>query len=122
MGIDIYLEWDGMTTKDHDAQVTGFRIDRGHVGYLREAYHGSPYVTKILLPEAFNDGDGPVEISASVLKERLLSALEAAEKRELEVYHSKKPNPKVLKSFKDFVALVEKLEKAGKHPKVHASY
>ena len=53
MGIDIYMEWDNMTEEDKHAQLTGFSIEHGHVGYLREAYHGNPYVTRFLLKEAF---------------------------------------------------------------------
>ncbi len=32
MGIDIYAQWDGMTTQEEAAQVTGFSIEHGHVG------------------------------------------------------------------------------------------
>jgi len=35
MGTDIYLSWDGMTEEEKKAQVTGWRIDAGKVGYLR---------------------------------------------------------------------------------------
>jgi hypothetical protein len=35
MGTDIYLNFKGKTKKDEDAQVTGFSIDAGKVGYLR---------------------------------------------------------------------------------------
>lgn len=39
MGIDIYMNWDGLTAKDKDAQITGF-VDAGEAGYLRGAYFG----------------------------------------------------------------------------------
>ena len=43
MGIDIYLDWDGMTEADKQARyVGGYDITIGKTGYLREAYHGSP--------------------------------------------------------------------------------
>jgi hypothetical protein len=42
MGIDIYAEWRGQTDAESDAQVAGFSGVHGHVGYLREAYHGGP--------------------------------------------------------------------------------
>ena len=35
MGTDIYLKWDNMSKKDHDDQITGWRIDKGNTGYLR---------------------------------------------------------------------------------------
>ena len=60
MGIDIYAQWDGMTAQEEAAQVTGFSIEHGHVGYLREAYHGEPYATKVLVPEAFETGRAPI--------------------------------------------------------------
>lgn len=56
MGIDVYASWPGMTPADVRAQHTGFSIAHGHTGYLREAYHGSPYATRTLVPEAF-DGE-----------------------------------------------------------------
>lgn len=58
MGIDVYAKWDGQTDAERDAQITGFSIVSGHVGYLREAYHGPPYATKVLFPECFDDGYG----------------------------------------------------------------
>ena len=53
MGIDIYMNWDGITDDEKKAQYTGFSTTSGDVGYLREAYHGGPYATETLLPEAF---------------------------------------------------------------------
>ena len=55
MGIDIYMHWKDQTEEEHKAQLTGFSVTSGDVGYLREAYHGSPYATKFLMPEAFDD-------------------------------------------------------------------
>ena len=52
MGIDIYMHWDDMTDDEKQAQYTGFAT-AGNVGYLREAYHGGPYATQTLVPEAF---------------------------------------------------------------------
>lgn len=71
MGIDIYLEWDDMDEESKKAQATGFCITAGHVGYLREAYHGGPYATRILVREAFEAEDCSARIPASVMKERL---------------------------------------------------
>ena len=55
MGIDIYAKWSGMTREESKAQITGFDTAAGQVGYLREAYHGEPYATRVLVPEAFED-------------------------------------------------------------------
>lgn len=71
MGIDIYLEWDGMTDDDKQNQMTGFSTTSGHVGYLREAYHGGPYATRILCREAFDAESCAAQIPAATLTERL---------------------------------------------------
>jgi len=60
MGIDIYAEWRGMTEEESNAQITGFDAAAGHVGYLREAYHGEPYATRVLVPEAFEQGEATI--------------------------------------------------------------
>jgi hypothetical protein len=33
MGIDICAEWDGMTAAERKAQITGFSVEHGYVGY-----------------------------------------------------------------------------------------
>jgi hypothetical protein len=76
MGIDIYLKWDGMTDEDKEKQVTGMSTIAGEVGYLREAYHGGPYATKILCREAFESDSCEAEIPADVLRERLTHVTE----------------------------------------------
>lgn len=76
MGIDIYLEWDNMDEENKKAQVTGFSTTAGHVGYLREAYHGGPYATRILVREAFDAEECSAQIPAAVMKERLTSVTE----------------------------------------------
>jgi hypothetical protein len=40
MSIDIYARWRDMSAKERDAQITGFSVLHGHVGYLREAPAG----------------------------------------------------------------------------------
>ena len=56
MGIDVYLKWDKMNDEDHKAQLgKGFQTNIGNTGYLREAYHGEPYATQMLVPEAFDE-------------------------------------------------------------------
>jgi hypothetical protein len=125
MGIDIYTRWDGQTEEEKWAQITGFSVVSGHVGYLREAYHGGPYMTQFLLAEAFNpdseDEYGAVEIPAQVLRQRLEQACEILKERSMKVY--KQPaSPEELQSLADFVALVDRLEREGKKPRIVASY
>jgi hypothetical protein len=108
MGIDIYANWDDMTVEEDAAQITGFDAWKGHVGYLREAYHGEPYATKVLVPEAF-EKDG-ARIEAAILRGRLPEALRAAEQREREVYGETDAAEIecTLKSFRVFVELCER--------------
>ena len=110
MGIDIYAEWDRMSMQDKAAQITGFSVEHGHVGYLREAYHGEPYATKVLVPEAFETGRA--RIDAGTLQKRLPDALHAAETRERKVYGvtDAEEIERVLKSYRDFVALCARKE------------
>jgi hypothetical protein len=173
MGIDIYLEWDGMDDENRKAQNTGFSITSGHVGYLREAYHGGPYATRILVREAFESENSTAEIPAAVMRERLTSVTEpvfapnnghnfaqmlmsafsaavagdseyqpvpdstkndttrpmtveeAVVERQQKLYPEDADEmcQRVLKSFRDFVALAEQKEKeTGRPCKVVASY
>lgn len=110
MGIDVYLKWKGQTTAEEEAQYTGFSVQHGHVGYLREAYHGEPYATKVLVPEGWgpDSDENGVPIAAATLRKRLPATLKAAEERERKVYKSS--NREVLKSYEDFVALAERKE------------
>ena len=78
MGIDIYLEWDGQTEAERKKMCTGFSTTSGDVGYLREAYHGGPYATQMLLREAFESEDCRAQIPAAVLRERLTRVTEPA--------------------------------------------
>lgn len=78
MGIDIYLKWDGMDEEAKNAQATGFDTTAGATGYLREAYHGGPYATKMLVREAFESETCEAEIPASILRERLTHVTEPA--------------------------------------------
>jgi hypothetical protein len=122
MGIDIYLLWDGQTKKEKKAQYTGFSVTHGHVGYLREAYHGGPYMTEFLVAEAFKDSGGNgVCIPAKILRERLEQACEILKERSLKIYKEPATEDE-LRSVADFVALATKLEKEGKRPRVYASY
>lgn len=131
MGIDIYTRWDDMTEEDRGAQITGFSVTSGHIGYLREAYHGGPYATRELLPEAFEtepeiEDDEYVRgaaIPADVLEERLPNVLKTVEERERKIYLSDdKQIAEVQKSFVDYVELIRKLEDEGRNPTIIASY
>jgi hypothetical protein len=118
MGIDIYAVWKGQTKEEAEAQITGFSVIDGHVGYLREAYHGGPYATKHLCREAFESETNEAKIPAEVLRERLPETLRLAEEREREVYgvaRREKMAP-VLQSFRDFVALCERKEQETGEP------
>lgn len=123
MGIDIYMKWDGQTKEEEKKQFQGFDCTIGDAGYLREAYHGEPYATKILVPEAF-ESDGEIEISADKLKKRLPKVLETARKRSLKIYNKEtsEEDPEI-KAFSDFVSLAEAKEKElGKPVRIYASY
>jgi hypothetical protein len=123
MGIDIYASWRGMTPEESSAQITGFDATAGRVGYLREAYHGEPYATMVLVPEAFDNGEA--SIRATLLRERLPAALAAAEERERTVYGETDPLEiqRVLDSFRNFVELCERKEAETREPcRIIASY
>ncbi len=125
MGIDIYAQWKGQTEEEDEKQSTGFNIFMGHVGYLREAYHGEPYATKYLVSEAFADKDGEAKISAKILKERLPKTLALVKERQEKVYEndSEEDIIKVQDSFTAFVYLCEEKEKdTGEECTIIASY
>ena len=128
MGIDIYARWPGRTEAETDAQCTGFSIKHGHVGYLREAYHGEPYATHVLVPEAFDHDAYPdgAPIPAKALLQRLPDTLEAATRRQQLVYNEgsgHKTTRVVLQSFSDFVAFCERKERETGGPcSIVASY
>lgn len=139
MGIDILLSWDDMTEAERAAQLTGFAIDAGDVGYLREAYHGGPYATHVLVPEAFHcaqmgsaaaraagfdvDEAAAVHIPAATLRGRLEAVCGVVIKRGARVYGDAltRDSPEV-RAFIDFVELAERLEREDRHPRVFASF
>lgn len=108
MGIDIYAKWRGQTKEEKEAQYTGSSIVAGGVGYLREAYHGDPYVTKFLVQEAFESGTA--QIPASTLKERLPKAVILAMIREKKIYGKNDPSKLVFEE-----GGLEKLQENLKH-------
>jgi hypothetical protein len=81
MGIDVFLEWEGQDeerAKNKDDKPSWFNTTDGHVGYLREAYHGGPYATKMLVREAFESETYRAAIPAAVMRERLTNITEPA--------------------------------------------
>jgi len=122
MGIDIYAQWEGQTEEEKKVQYTGFDTTAGRVGYLREAYHGGPYVTKFLLKEAF-EGDGEAKIPASVLKERLPATVLLAMFRNQKVY-GKEKHPEDLGKIEDgaLTELKKGLENIFKNEIVDATH
>jgi hypothetical protein len=117
MGIDIYTRWKGQTADEVHAQFTGFSVVHGHVGYLREAYHGAPYATKYLLREAFERPDR-CQIPASVLRTRLPRTLALVEERERSVYGETDAAAiaGVKQSYVNFVELCEAKERETGEP------
>ncbi|MFA5168827.1 MAG: hypothetical protein WC530_09905, partial [Candidatus Omnitrophota bacterium] len=113
----IYARWKNQTPKQKQKQMTGFSVLRGNAGYLREAYHGSPYATRYLCKEAF-DQKGGAKIPAKTLRERLPKTLELVDRRERDVYKQKdKAKIELIqKSFVDFVRLCERKEKEAGEP------
>lgn len=124
MGIDIYSRWSGQTEKEKDEQITGFSTYAGKFGYLREAYHGEPYGTMMLVAEAFDSGDGEATISASVLRSRLPEVLILVGQRQRMIYKATEEEvAEAQQSFVDFVELCERKEKeTGEPVTITASY
>ncbi len=118
MGIAIYARWKGQTDAEEAAQYAGFSVLHGHVGYLREAYHGEPYATRYLVHEAFEQPDGKAQIPAAVLRERLAHTLALVAVREQVVYDEHDPEAilEVQQSFERFVELCEQKERATGEP------
>src|ERR1700674_1222595 len=103
MVIDIYAQW-----TEQAAQIIGMSVVHGHVGYLREAYHGEPYATRVLVPEAFDGHGEPVAIPAALLRKRLPATLAAGDMRERETDADSIGG--VLRSYCRFVELCERME------------
>ncbi len=123
MGIDIYAEWTGQTDKARAEQSAAWlSTGAGDTGYLREAYHGSPYATMFLCTEAFETGRA--RIPAAVLQERLPHTLVLVEERARKLYQATDNEIEDEKrSFRKFVALcTEKEQETGEPVLVIASY
>jgi hypothetical protein len=94
MGIDVQAEPEGFDervfddimerARDEYPPSEGFEwmdayfTEAARHGYLRESYHGGPYSTDVLLPEAAHPGGWRGQIPAHVLQERLPRAIEIA--------------------------------------------
>ena len=129
MGIDITAHWRDQSESDRGKQAAAWlSVDDGDAGYLREAYHGAPYATRVLVPEAFDLKTFPdgAPIPAATLRKRLRKTLATARARQLLVY--KEPagsddTKMVCKSFTDFVELCEAKERdTGAPCIIRASY
>jgi len=126
MGIDVFMEWKGMTESEREAQRT---LDaRGAQGWLRESLHNGDLFTRYLFREAFQakrwdgtgeqpDGDlfylrsnvGIAYIAADVLRQRLPTALKMVSE-EWFIAGSMEVNESYLQGIRDFVALAERKE------------
>lgn len=60
MGMDCYIRAADQTEAEKEAQITGFDITKGDVGYLRESI-GGVHAATWLFPEAFADDEGSLE-------------------------------------------------------------
>jgi hypothetical protein len=126
VGIDVYLRWEGQTEEERKAQYTGYSIEHGHVGYLREAYHGGPYATQVLAPEAFEDDApaGGAPIPAATLRSRMPEVRDAVIERAKEIYKEDLDEDSAeVQAFENFVRLAEQKERdTGQMCRVYASY
>lgn len=114
MGIDIYTRQPGHWLASHG----------GHVGYLREAYHGGPYVTQFLVSEALEAENGEA-IPASTLRKRLDGARQMAGDRERSVYGETSTSEitRVLDNYTAFVEYCEPIEHlTGEPVRIIASF
>lgn len=117
MGIDVYMRWPGQTETEKAAQYTGFSLVSGHVGYLREAYHGEPYATRLLVPEAFTSAVSEAQIPSVLLRERLPAVEATVAVRHRTLYaDTVEEIERYQQSYRDFVALAEQHEHALGEP------
>lgn len=159
MGIDIYMKWkDGEPKRGYSFIDGGYIQDPsisfkdaycGKNGYLRESYHGGPYATTVLVPEAFGDPGMWINIEstdlsdevkevisedeeesgyylypAKLLRERLRKTLLTVTNRYRQVYHEElDEGAHALREYVDFVELAEQKEAETGHPvRIRASY
>lgn len=114
MGFDVYLKWDGITTDEESAQITGYSLVHGHVGYLRWSYEEPNPVLALLKP--WMTDDYPEEISG-VPSADLVKRLPKAKDTILSYDDmSDQAKVEIVESFANFVLLYEKKEKDGLNP------
>lgn len=102
MGIDVYMTWDKQTKQEKEAQYTGFDVTAGNVGYLREAYHGGPYATPVLINREWDQQpEGGFPIPAAELRKRLPETVLTALYRDYAVYGERLDNPAEIHLDKD---------------------
>jgi len=134
MGIDIFMSWGTGPSFDGPYE----EAYRGGNGHLREAYHGGPYATVVLAPEAFGDplraaqafgmpgvenaavgtdAEGYALVPAGVLRSRLAATLLTVAERYRTVYHEEcgEGHP-ALREFVEFVELAERMQAQLGHP------
>jgi hypothetical protein len=129
MGVDIYMHWKDQSEEEEKAQYTGFSLDAGAKGYIREAYHGNPMVTMEMFKECFggneeNTEDKGVEFTSGKLLSRLPAAIESVLAKQKTRYVA---NPMyslyMTRSLCDFVELaIEKEKLTGSSVRIYASY
>lgn len=122
MGVDVYLEWDGMSEDDKNLQYSGFDVTVGKYGYLRGAYNGHMGYDAIC--DLFNDfdWDNPIEVDIDILTKNLEELEEGMFKEFNDEFFSKDGEDLEIQSYRDFVALAIKLKKEGKNPIIKISY
>ena len=109
MTLKIKVWWRDPIEIEKDERNVFFGSD-GHRGLLRESYHGEPYATSDLVPEAM--ASGSAEIPAALLRERLPRVLELAEERQRRIYGDGDVQLDAAKrDHMEFVAFCERMEK-----------
>lgn len=122
MGLDVYLEWKGMSKDDKKKQYSGFDVTCGNVGYLRGAYNGHiGYDAICILFDGIN-WEKKWIVKIEILKANLQKLEEGFFKTHKEKFYNKDGKDLEIQSYRDFVDLAEKLIKQGKKPKVYFSY
>jgi hypothetical protein len=136
MGVDIYMEWDGQTEDEEEAQYTGF-MNAGEVGYLRGAYFGGHSdVLRMLFNWMSWDEETPFDADAF---ERNLNQLKANDGErpgkgkwdhtkgkdrgwDLSVRQNSPVDEETIKEYEAFLAFGKRLASEGKNPRVYISY
>lgn len=70
MGIDVYLRPNNKIVDDNQLYSSGY--------YIRESYHGSPYPSKYLFKECFENEDSTYCYDSKTLESRFIETLNLA--------------------------------------------